>query len=107
MAKGKNGSQDPQVLPASQKIAERGIHTSRDFRDLMSSLMSDVIAGKLTPGTTNAACNAGGKLLKMVELEHKYATSPERPPRTLSVAFETEDVAALPAGEEVVTLSEA
>lgn len=59
--------------------------------------MTDVIRGALTPEVTNAACNAGGKLLKMVELEYKYATEPERRGRQLSVAFETtEPVAALP-----------
>lgn len=50
--------------------------------------MSDVISGRLTPNMTNAACNAGGKLLKMVDLEYKYATQPERPHRSLTVAFE-------------------
>lgn len=38
----------------------------------MSALMSDLIEGKITPGVGNAACNAGGKLLKMVEMEAKY-----------------------------------
>src|SRR5437899_2290764 len=75
-------------IPKSLLIAEKGIGTSKDFRNLMSAIMSDVIAGRLTPGMTNAACNAGGKLLKMVELEAKYATGSERPRRVLTVAFE-------------------
>jgi len=54
----------------------------------MSAIMSDVIAGRLTASMTNAACNAGGKLLKMVELEQKYATAPEQPRRVLTVAFD-------------------
>jgi hypothetical protein len=70
------------------RIAERGVRNSGDFRDLMSSMMSDVIRGALTPDVTNAACNAAGKLLKMVELEYKFLTSPERQPRRMSVAFE-------------------
>ncbi len=74
--------------PRSLTIADTGIRTSRDFRDLMSAIMSDVIAGRITPGMTNAACNAGGKLLRMVELEQKYATRPEGTRRTLTVAFE-------------------
>lgn len=53
--------------------------------------MSDVIRGALTPEVTNAACNAGGKLLKMVELEYKYATDPERRSRRLQVAFEPQE----------------
>lgn len=55
----------------------------------MSAIMSDVIAGRLTPNMTNSACNAGGKLLKMVDLEYKYGTDPERKHGTLTIAFET------------------
>lgn len=60
--------------PRSQVIAERGIKTDLDFADLMSALMSDVIAGTVTPGIANATCNAGGKLLRIVELRQKYGT---------------------------------
>jgi len=38
----------------------------------MSALMSDLLGGSITPGIANATCNAGGKLLKMVELNLKY-----------------------------------
>lgn len=38
----------------------------------MSALMTDVIEGSVTPGICNASCNAGGKLLKIVELQLKY-----------------------------------
>lgn len=38
----------------------------------MSSLMSDIISGRVTPEVGNAACNAGGKLLKIVEMQYKY-----------------------------------
>lgn len=34
--------------------------------------MSDLIEGNITPQVANAACNAGGKLLKVVEMEYKY-----------------------------------
>lgn len=54
----------------------------------MSALMTDVIRGSLNPDVTNAACNAGGKLLKMVELEYKFATTPDKRNRSLSVAGE-------------------
>jgi len=39
---------------------------------MMSAMMSDIIEGKLNPQTANAAINAGGKLLKVVEMEYKY-----------------------------------
>lgn len=38
----------------------------------MSALMSDLIEGSIAPGTSNAAVNAGGKLLKVVEMQLKY-----------------------------------
>lgn len=73
----------------------------------MSALMSDVISGAVTPQITNAACNAGGKMLKMVDLEYKYGTKPQKRQPVLSMAFEdlsavqveARPAAALPAGE--------
>lgn len=38
----------------------------------MSALMTDLITGCITPEIGNATCNAGGKLLKIVEMQHKY-----------------------------------
>jgi len=75
-------------VPRSLSIAERGICSSKDVRDMMSSLMSDVISGSLTPEVTNAACNACGKLIKVVELEQKWGREPRRETRQLDVAFE-------------------
>jgi len=40
----------------------------------MSALMSDIIEGRVTPSVGNATCNAGGKLLKVVEMQYKYGT---------------------------------
>lgn len=41
----------------------------------MSSLMSDLIEGTVAPNVGNATCNAGGKLLRIVELQYKYGTT--------------------------------
>jgi len=41
--------------------------------------MSDVIDGSISPGVLNAAVNAGGKLLKVVEMQYRYGT--EKPAR--------------------------
>lgn len=38
----------------------------------MSALMTDLIEGNLGPQVGNAAVNAGGKLLKMVDMQYKY-----------------------------------
>ena len=60
--------------PRSLKIAERGIRSGQDFANLMSCMMSDIISSRITPAVGNAACNAGGKLLKIVEMQYKYGT---------------------------------
>lgn len=38
----------------------------------MSALVSDVLGAAVTPRILNAACNAGGKLIKVFELRQKY-----------------------------------
>ncbi len=60
--------------PRSLAIASRGVKTGNDFASLMSALMSDLIEGRVTPQMGNATCNAGGKLLKVVEMQYKYGT---------------------------------
>ena len=59
--------------PRSAAIAGQGVSTGQDFAMLMSALMSDVIAGEISAGTCNAAVNAGGKLLKVVEMQMRYS----------------------------------
>lgn len=44
---------------------------------MMSALMSDIIDGSITPQVGNATVNAGGKLLKVVELQLKYGKPKE------------------------------
>jgi hypothetical protein len=81
MAKNKRVQESPQssekhnTAPRSLAIAARGIATSHDFANLMSSLMSDLIEGTVAPNVGNATCNAGGKLLRIVELQYKYGTT--------------------------------
>ena len=45
----------------------------------MSALMSDLVDGSISPMVANATVNAGGKLLKVVEMQYRYGT--ERPAR--------------------------
>jgi hypothetical protein len=61
--------------PTCLAVAKKGITTSQDFSTFMSSLMSDLISGAVSPGVGNAACNAGGKLLKVVEMQIRYGTA--------------------------------
>lgn len=48
---------------------------------MMSALMSDIIEGAVSPQVGNATVNAGGKLLKVVELQLKYGKPTESQPR--------------------------
>lgn len=78
---GENGT------PRSLAISERGIRTGSDFAGFVSALMGDIISGRVTPSVGNAACNAGGKLLKIVEMQYKYGTqSGDQGQRTLTLA---------------------
>lgn len=53
---------------------------------MMSALMSDLIEGKVTPQVGNATVNAGGKLLKVVEMQMKYGTrNPDHPRKSLNL----------------------
>lgn len=39
--------------------------------------MGDIISQRITPQVGNAVCNAGGKLLKVVELQMRYGSAKE------------------------------
>ena len=81
--------------PSSLKYAEKGIHTSHDFANFMSSLMSDLIEGKIAPQIGNAACNAGGKLLKVVEMQYKYGTAgKDGAPKVLVLSLQEDNASA-------------
>jgi hypothetical protein len=57
----------------------------------MSALMSDLISGTVAPNVGNATCNAGGKLLRIVELQYKYGTTnPDGKSKTLTLAVSSE-----------------
>ena len=58
--------------PRSLAFAAKGIQTAGDFANMMSALMSDLAEGRVPPGVGNAMCNAGSKLLKIVELQYRY-----------------------------------
>lgn len=73
----------------SLAIAAKGITTGHDFANFMSSLMSDLISGAVAPNIGNAACNAGGKLLKIVELQMKYGTPNASGQKVLNLALKS------------------
>ena len=85
---------DPQdeKTPRVHKFSEKGVKTSRDFANFMSSLMSDLVEGRVSPNVGNATCNAGGKLLKVIDMEYKYGTKQGESKKTLTLAIGIDDV---------------
>jgi hypothetical protein len=51
----------------------------------MSALIGDIAANRIEPRQANAICNAGGKLLRIVELQHKYG-GPKQDEKVLILA---------------------
>lgn len=74
-SQGNKGLVKKQRPAVSLSIAEKGIVTGHDFAGFMSALMSDLVGGRVSPMVGNAACNAGGKLLKVVEMQMKFGTA--------------------------------
>src|SRR5262249_41019365 len=71
---------------ASLDLARRGVSSSEGFRNLMCSMMTDVIQGKISPDVVNAACNAGRGLLRMIEMEYRATASRGNGKRSLPVS---------------------
>ncbi len=71
------------VAPRALALTQRGIRTGEDFADLMSALMSDLIEGNISPMIANATVNAGGKLLKVVEMQYRYGNRGDQRERAL------------------------
>jgi hypothetical protein len=72
----------------SASLAREGIRTGEDFANLMSALMSDVLDGSVSPVVANATVNAGGKLLKVVQMQmaYRYGTPREQAASILILA---------------------
>ena len=56
----------------SAAVAARGINTAKDFAELMTSLMDDLLANAVDMGTANAVCSAGDRLLRVAEMQLRY-----------------------------------
>jgi len=89
----RNSQDDGERQPRSLKFATNGIKTDHDFANLMAGLMSDLIEGRISPSVGNATCNAGGKLLKVVEMRYRYGVAGPGNLKTLTLTLEE-----LPAG---------
>ena len=77
MAKGKKTRQSAKDTPTCVALADKGISTGADFLRMMTALMADTVMGRVQPQTANATCNVAGKIIRMVELQHKYGRQVE------------------------------
>lgn len=85
--KNNEGTETPTKASRSLAIAAKGITTGHDFANFMSALMSDLISGAIAPQVGNAACNAGGKLLKAVEMQMRHGTANAQGQKVLTLAL--------------------
>ncbi len=78
--------------PRCLKQANKGIKTAGEFAAFMSGLMSDLIDGSISPQVGNAVVNAGGKLLKVVEMQYRWgrSTNPNQTPRDVQLVRDQE-----------------
>ena len=72
--------------PRSVQIASRGIRTAEDGANFQAALIGDIMTGDVKEKAANAACNAMGKLLKIVDMQHRYSNAPGEPPKPLILA---------------------
>ncbi len=77
MAKRKKNTSGDSTTATAAKLADTGISTGADFSRVMAALLADTIAGRIEPQRANASCNVAGKLIRMVELQHKYGRQVE------------------------------
>lgn len=72
MAARKRATNAVEKSPTAARLADNGIATGADFSRVMAALLADVVGGRIEPNRANAACNVAGKLIRMVEMQHKY-----------------------------------
>ena len=52
--------------------SNNGIKDTADFCKLMDAIISDVLSNRMNPRTANSVVSASGRILKAVELKHKW-----------------------------------
>lgn len=77
MARSKKNSSATPGTPTCVALANNGISTAADFLRMMTALMADTVTGRVQPQTANATCNVAGKIIRMVEMQHKYGRQVE------------------------------
>lgn len=62
-------------VPRSLEHFEKGVRTAAQLAAGMSMLMADLITERVGTSVGNAVCNAGGKMLKAAEMQHRFGRS--------------------------------
>lgn len=72
MATRQKSSAISKSAPTCVTLANGGINTAADFLKMMTALLADTVTGRVQPQVANATCNVAGKIIRMVEMQHKY-----------------------------------
>lgn len=70
--KKKGGVRSVTKVAVSTEIAARGIHTSDDYCNMMSAMMSDLVAGAMSPQIARAVVGAGNSLIRMTRTQLEF-----------------------------------
>jgi hypothetical protein len=62
-----------QIASLSANAIADGLGSSAQFARVMTGIIQDVLDGTIKAEVANAACNAAGKLLKMVDMQLQYS----------------------------------
>jgi hypothetical protein len=91
-----NGKEKRQATPAVRNKSEtlaifKRIETGPDVKNLMSSVICDLVKGAMTPQVANALCNEGGMFLKVFEMQRRHgkAASDRRKASSLASGRQT------------------
>lgn len=69
---------NPDDVPLSLLVAERGIKTSKDLVDMLGGLMADVIAGRVDGEAAMTACTISSHLLQVAEFQVRHSATLEQ-----------------------------
>lgn len=81
----------PAEVPRSVSIASSGIRDDQDAAEFLSAVIGDVMTQSVSVRIANTSVNALGKLLKLVDMRHRYG-DPEKARSLQLVKCKADDV---------------
>lgn len=75
LAKEKQQADEKKGPAKSLPHFEKGVATCGQLATGLSLLMADLLCERVSTSIANSVCNAGGKMLKAVEMQQRYGTT--------------------------------